>query len=67
MKVRVPVKIKAVIIDKRDSGYNRKDFKARLQKGKKSFLSQKTIKKPQDPPKKLHLQSLGKKKKKFQK
>ncbi len=38
VKVRIPVKIQAVIIDKRDSGYNRNDFKARLLKGKKPSL-----------------------------
>ena len=38
VKVKIPVKIQAVIIDKRDSGYNRKDFKARLLKGKKPSL-----------------------------
>ena len=35
---KIPVKIQTVIIDKRDSGYNRKDFKARLLKGKKPSL-----------------------------
>jgi len=39
VKVRIPVKIQALIIDKRDSGYNRNDFKARLLKGKKPSVT----------------------------
>ena len=50
VKVRIPVKIQAVIIDKRDSGYNRNDFKARLLKGKKPSV--KSSQEPSQEPEK---------------
>ena len=62
VKVRVPVKIQTAIIDKRDSGYNRKDLKARLLKGKKPSLPP-----PQKPEKKAEATIPWKKKEKVSK
>ena len=62
VKVRIPVKIQAVIIDKRDSGYNRNDFKARLLKGKKPSLPP-----PQEQEKKAEAAIPWKKKEKVSK
>ena len=62
VKVIIPVKIQAVIIDKRDSGYNRNDFKARLLKGKKPSLPP-----PQEQEKKAEAAIPWKKKEKVSK